>query len=195
MWSAVLQGKFDDALVQGRKTVELAPDSADARLNLGIVLWQLGSDSEAMEHLEVATRLAPEAPRAHYHLGIVLDRQQQVAQAAEEFEQALKCQDDFFPALVALACVRALAEEPRLRNPMQAVALAEKACALSPAPEVLNVLATAYAAAGRLSDAISTTRRALDEAKSSGADGLTQQLQQNIREYERQRALNGGHPL
>lgn len=63
--------------------------------------------------------------------------------------------------LNGLAWFLATAQDPALRRPSQAVALAQKAVALAPLPHIWDTLAEAYFAAGQPQRAVAAARAAL----------------------------------
>jgi hypothetical protein len=65
----------------------------------------------------------------------------------------------------------ATASDPAVRDPVAAIPIAEQAVARWPAPWIIDTLATAYANAGRWSDALATEDRAI-AAAAPGADDL-----------------------
>jgi Flp pilus assembly protein TadD len=52
-----------------REVIQLNPDFADARYELGKALLQKGDVKGAMESLEIAAKLDPDKPHVHYQLG------------------------------------------------------------------------------------------------------------------------------
>ena len=87
--------------------------------------------------------LKPENAEAHNNLGRLLTSQTQFADAVGEFEQALRLDPDAVSPLAGLAWVRAVAGDPAVRQPGQAIRLAERAAALRNRkdPAVLDALA------------------------------------------------------
>jgi hypothetical protein len=85
-----------------------------------------------------------------------------------------------------LARLLATCEDPKLRNGAEAVQLAEQACELTnyKRPELLGTLAAAYAAAGRFSDAVTAAEDGLELAQSSGLEGLSEEIQENLSLYK-----------
>jgi Flp pilus assembly protein TadD len=67
----VRQEKVDDALQQFYRALELSPDNADIRTNLGLILARLGKLSEAAAQLNEALHLNPNSAEAHNNLGLV----------------------------------------------------------------------------------------------------------------------------
>jgi spermidine synthase len=72
-----------------------------------------------------------------------------------------------------------------LRDGGRAVTLAERAALLShhSDPLILDVLAAAYAEAGRFGDAVATAEAALDLARRSDRSELAEQLMERLRLY------------
>ena len=52
-------GELQEAELSYRKTIELNPDFADAHLNLGGILGNLGKSKEKLKHLIKAAELKP----------------------------------------------------------------------------------------------------------------------------------------
>ena len=85
-----------------------------------------------------------------------------------------------------LAWLRATRAEASLGNPAAAIELAQRASRLSGgnAPDILDTLAAAYAAAGMFSQAQETVRAALTLARQQKLDALAETLQARLRLYE-----------
>jgi spermidine synthase len=84
-----------------------------------------------------------------------------------------------------LAWLLATARDPSLRDPTLAVALAERAAALSPPPDpsVADTLAAAYAAAGRYGDAVRVAEQALRQVEAGGPPALAEPIRARIALY------------
>ncbi len=78
------EGRYAEALVSARRTVEVAPHVADAQATLGTLYWELGRDEEAIAALERALRLDPNCQPALYFLArcYVRSGQTEAARAA-----------------------------------------------------------------------------------------------------------------
>ena len=98
-----------------------------------------------------------------------------------------KDQYGYYMALAGLAWIRATAADPALRNPDEAIALGERAVALTARREVasLDALAAAYAAAGRFSDAVATARAGVELASAAGALELAARFRERLELYQK----------
>jgi tetratricopeptide (TPR) repeat protein len=151
-------GKVHEAVAHFRESVRLQPGSAAAQYNLGTTLLRLRDYEAAVRHLEQALRLDAKYVRAHNDLGAVLRLQGKPAEAIRHFRQALAARPDEGDALYNLAS--ALTAEGAFE---EAIQLAERASRLTDRKDaaVLDVLAAAYAGAGRFDEAVATARAAL----------------------------------
>ena len=64
-----LQVKPDQGMEEFRRAVELEPDLASARNNLGVALLARGRATEALAHLQAAVNLDPGNATAYVNLG------------------------------------------------------------------------------------------------------------------------------
>ncbi|MDR3459468.1 MAG: tetratricopeptide repeat protein [Verrucomicrobiae bacterium] len=181
-------GQPEAALAHYQAAVQLQPGQSHGHANLGTQLAELGRLPEAMAEYAEAARLEPGAAHPYYLMGRAYLRYGQSAEAVAKFQEALQREPDDYQTLTYLARVLATAEDPQVRNGTQAVALAEKANALTHGeqPFVLGTLAMAYAGAGRFADAQQTAKTALQHAAAAGQD-LTA-LQEQLRLYEANQA-------
>ena len=69
-----MQQRWDEALVEVRAAVEMAPDIGSSYVRLGDVLVRLQRWNEALEAYETAVQLEPTNVEARYLLGQVLVR-------------------------------------------------------------------------------------------------------------------------
>jgi tetratricopeptide (TPR) repeat protein len=164
-YGAVLahDGLLGEAIDELDATLRLRPDDKKAECTLGAVLAKEGRYPEAITHLKVALDSAPDFAAARGQLGIVLKLEGQNRAAVDELRAAVALQSDLADELNALAWILATDSDPSLHNPPEAIAAAERACALTnnANPQFLDTLAATYAAADRFSEAVSTAQQAL----------------------------------
>ncbi|MBC7104756.1 MAG: tetratricopeptide repeat protein [Firmicutes bacterium] len=65
-------GRWQEAADLYQRLLQAAPDRHQVRLELALVLYQLGRASEAAEQARRAVEAAPEVPLGHYYYGIIL---------------------------------------------------------------------------------------------------------------------------
>jgi len=85
-------------------------------------------------------------------------------------------------ALIFCARILVADKNADFYNPTEAVSSAERACELTgyKKVEMLDALSTAYAAAGRLGEAIDTTQKAIERALTDGQKEAAQNLQNRL---------------
>jgi tetratricopeptide (TPR) repeat protein len=139
--------------------------SAEAHTHLEEAKRLLGEKEwdRARAELEQVVAEVPDYAPAYNYLGAVEAHSGKVAEAIRRYEQAIQHDPQFAPAWNNLAWVLATAEDEVLRDPLRAVTSALRAVELtrSKDPDVLDTLAEAYFAAGRLQDAVEAEQRAL----------------------------------
>lgn len=157
------QGRADEAIQHLGDVVSASPNHVPARVNLGALLRGKGDLAGATTHLERALALDAQNAAARANLGGVLLRQGHVARAMAEYRTALASNPALLEPLTELAWTLATSPAAALRNPTEAIPLAERAQHLTRGRDVrvLDALAAAYAAAGRFGDATRTIEQAL----------------------------------
>ena len=178
-------GKPAEAISHYQKALEIKPDMADAHYNLGIALEKIGKIAEAVEHYLQALKLKPDVAIIHYDLAAALLKQNKVAKTIVHWKEVLRLNPDHIESHNNLAWVLATVEDENLRDPAQALTLAQKACELTKykQPTLLDTLAVAYAAKGDFPKAIETAQKAIDLAASAGNKNLTEQIQKRLTLY------------
>jgi Tfp pilus assembly protein PilF len=184
------QGRYQQAAAEFQNTIGLDPNHAGAHNNLGAMLHAFGRVEEAAAEYRRAIALKPENGEAHNNLGRLLTSQRQFVEAVAEFEQALSLNHDAVSPLTGLAWVRAVAGDSRVRQPDEAVRLAERAAMLSSRkdPAVLDALAAAYAAAQQFEKAMETAQEAMQLADVMGLQGLWVDIRTRAKLYEQRQA-------
>jgi tetratricopeptide (TPR) repeat protein len=89
-----LTGATGDAISELQRTVDLNPEFAEARNNLGVLLGMQGRFAMAVRHLERAVHLSPDYPDAHSSLGAALASVGQVDRALIHLRRALDLRPD-----------------------------------------------------------------------------------------------------
>jgi hypothetical protein len=107
--------------------------------------------------------------------------------AVQHGRAALQSQPDQRESLNALAWTLATSREDTIRNGGEALKLAEHLVRLTDhqSPEALDTLAAAYAASGRLAEAMQTAKNALEQAGASGNKKLAQDIRSHLETYQR----------
>jgi len=156
-------GRLADAAAEFRRAIELAPNSAEAHTNLGRAELASGRPAEAVPPLRRSLELDPASPATHAVLGDALAAQGEIRAGLAEWREAIRLDPAYVPALRQIAWVLATSRDDTLRNGEEAVDLALHAVEATSGKDAaaLDVLAAAYAEAGRFDAAIATVNRAL----------------------------------
>jgi Flp pilus assembly protein TadD len=186
-----VRGRRTEAIAAFEAALAIDANYAQAHNNLGALLQLVGRQEPALEHYRRAIALRPDNVEAHLNLGLLLSAQGHLAEAVRALDAALDLTPDLPPALAGLAWIRATAADAALRNPADAIALGERAAAMTARRDVaaLDALAAAYAAAGRFSDAVATARAGVDAATAAGALELAARFRERLELYQQGRAF------
>jgi tetratricopeptide (TPR) repeat protein len=107
------RGKLDEAIVHGRRAVQLGPNEANARLALGLALSDKGEIGPALAAVRKAIQLAPDNPLTHHNLGVILTEKGELDKAAEACAEAIRLDKDLAVAHCGLAAVMRLKGRPK----------------------------------------------------------------------------------
>jgi superkiller protein 3 len=179
-------GKPEEAITSFKEAIQKDPDFEGIYAYLGNALSFQGRQEEAVEALNKALQVQPENPGIYNELGIAFIRQGKVVETITHFKKALQAKPDWILTMNNLAWILATYEEVWLRDPDEAVRLAKRACILTDfkRPNLLDTLAAAYAAAGRFPDALSTVKKAVEMAQSSGHMELAEEIKERMSLYK-----------
>ena len=185
-----VRGEIGRSLEVYRRWAERRPSDPRPVGSLGLALLRAGRFDEAQTHLERALELDPYAAEAHAGMAVVAERRGDLRDAVDAYRRTLRLDPSLQTALNNLAWLLATASDPQLRDPEQALRLAQRAQRAAPRPDpaLLDTLAAAYAAQGRFEEALRVAQRAAELARQGGAVTLA-------REIEAREALYGaGRP-
>jgi tetratricopeptide (TPR) repeat protein len=156
-------GDREAAVRHFEQALRLDPEHVRARTNLGAALRLQGKPTEAIRHFRQALLIAPDEGDALYNLASTLTLEGELVEAIAYYRRAVQVQPDAPEAQAELAWLLSTDPDPMIRNPAEAVGLAERASRLTNRKDagVLDVLAAAYAAAGRFDEARATAGAAL----------------------------------
>ncbi len=176
--------------------LRLPPRLLPALAGAWIALLALGAaaqvgvwrDSESL--FEHALRVTGPNPVVEAHLGAALVGEGRVEEGVRHLREAARMRPDWTEALNDLAWALATHPELTREDPGEAVRLAAHAAQLTGwrDPRVLDTLAEAQRAAGRLDDAEATTRRALPLARAQGRSDLATNLERRLSELRAQQS-------
>lgn len=180
------RGRVEEATRAYREALRLDPDNVEAHYNLGRALTASNLLDDALQHYRSALEVRPEDPEINTSLGSLLARAGQTDQAIGHYRQALAFSPDMLPALTDLAWLLATTDRTLLRDPSEALRLAERAALLTRREDanVLDTLAAAYFSGGRADRALATAREALRVAQAAGEQELAGRIEERLRFYE-----------
>ena len=180
------QGRLDEAQRLYRRAIGIASDNAEAHYNLGRVHAARGEVREAITAYTRFLQLRPHEAEARSVVGGLLVSGGRVEEAITEYRRALLVAPNLPSALVDLAWILATSDLTGIRDPDEAVRLAERVAELTQRqnPTVLETLAVAYHAAGKSELALSTVKVALELAVAAGERDLANRIRRRVNAYE-----------
>ena len=97
------ENKLDEAEIEFKKLIQLAPDEALGYANLGIVYMRMGKYQEAEEQLKKAIEINPDDPDIRFNLAKVYDLANNEEASREELEKSIELSPDHVQTLYGLA--------------------------------------------------------------------------------------------
>lgn len=184
-------GHLDEASAALAEAVRLLPGSADVAFNAGVVYQRQGRDADALAAYERAVALDARQADARYGAALIHEAHGRYRQALQLFRDVVSLRPSWAPALIELAWLRATAPDQVLRNPAEAIALAQARAGGGDSRDAraLDVLAAAYAAAGRFDEAVLSARAALAALDRAADRVRADAVRARLRLYESGRAF------
>jgi len=191
--------RFDEAIAQYRAALLPEPDQPAVLQNLGRALLSRGQIDDALETWQKiidAHPSHPTIPDLNQLMGDALLEEGRAVEAVLHYRAALKVRPDRLRLAYTLAWVLATDADPTVRNGAEAVGIAERVSEATrhSDPAVLDVLACAYAEAGRFEDAVRTAQKALTLARELGHDRLAEAVRQRLVLFEAGQPYHTGTP-
>jgi Flp pilus assembly protein TadD len=199
--AAMRAGDYGRATATFNRALASDPRFAEAHSNLGVALGRQGAWNHALDHQRTAVHwqasieqflrneganidqedVIPDVVTYRCRLGFALFSSELKVNAFQQYQEALRRAPDWPKQFMATAWKLATHRSAQVRDPASACELAAQVCqaADKPSAEMLDVLAAAYAAAGRFSEAVSTAQQALQSASAAkaGAQAIEGRLQ------------------
>ena len=179
-------GQTEEALRSAREAVELRADDARLRLVFAGLLSRASRLEEAAAQCRETLRLNGNSAEAHNTLAWLLKEQRDFTESLNHFREAVRLRPGLTPAMMGLAWMLATHPDADVREPREAIRLAERVVQLSP-PEnwmAFDTLAAALASAGRFPEAVNMQRKALEAARAIGPKDVPA-LEARLMLYER----------
>jgi tetratricopeptide (TPR) repeat protein len=175
-------GRTHDAAQRYREALDISPMYAAAHNALGRVLLITGDIENASQHLQLAFRLSPYDPETHLNLAHLMTMEGKVREAISHYQDALHHRPDYVACLEGLAWILSVHWDASVRQPADALRLAERAVELTHNGDAvaLQVLAAAYAAAGRFDEAVHSAETAATLAATGRIADLSEQIRQEL---------------
>lgn len=147
-----------------------------------------GQNDTAIKHYNQALKIAPHWSKIHHNLATAYHQQGRFDKVVYHSREFLRLEPDSTEMLTRLARILATVQNNKLRDPAEAVKLARRACELTDQqqPEILDVLAVAYWADGKLPQAIETAEKALKQAQAVEKNNLAEEISNRLRQYKNQ---------
>jgi len=177
-----VEGKVDEAIEQYCVVAAVDPVF---HCHLAQLLSKKKAWPEAEAHYLAAVASFPNDLAARLGLAEVSQQLRRDDQAVTHLQAALRIDPKCIQALNNLAWLRATHPDVAMRNGLEAVELAERACRLTQYRQavLIGTLAAAYAEAERFEEAIATARRAYALAAENGEQALLEKNQELLQTY------------
>jgi len=174
----IAKGDLDSALSDFTASIENDPSFAVAYMNRAKINVARRHFDLAEADLDKAVRLPPGRVRAQaYEMrGMVRSVRGNYSGAVADFEQAISFDKKLDNAYTQAARILATCPDAKVRDGAKAVTLALKAVELNDTAETEDVLAAAYAEAGRFDDAVRTETSAIAKAGGAATPAMTARL-------------------
>ncbi|MDX1926492.1 MAG: tetratricopeptide repeat protein [Pirellulaceae bacterium] len=170
--------QYPQAIGDYSRAIELANNDPQYYNSRGHCQFMLENYDEAIADYRRAVDLAADSAVYHTDLADALQFTGNWKEAAELYRQAVAINGQYARAYQNAAWMMATCPDKKFRNTELAISSAKKALELEPAPSMraFDTLAAAYAATGKMQEAVKYQKRAVQLASESERDEIKQRL-------------------
>ncbi len=181
------RGDLEKAVADLDEALRLEPDNARTYIFRGVAYCHASKFDEALEDFNEAIQRNPTS-EAYTYRGMMYMRQGDWVKAISDHRRALTSAEEPADAHNSLAWLLATAPDSGVRDGVEALALATKACELTrwKHSHCIDTLAAAYAEAGNFQEAVKFQKQALALLPKSSRDRSG--MEKRLKLYEEHRA-------
>lgn len=177
-------GQPDEATRLLEDVVRRGPHLAEAHYQLGVAYSMQNRLAEAIAAIKNAVEIEPGATQRRFVWALFQKAAGQYAAAKQNLQRCLAEQPENADVLIRLSLLLSTTNDARVRSGSDALALANRACALtSESPAALDALAAAQAELGDFGSAVRTAARARDAAAVNNS-ALAEQIAARLALYQ-----------
>jgi membrane associated rhomboid family serine protease/Tfp pilus assembly protein PilF len=157
------QNRIGDAVREFEQALKLSPESPGTEIGLAMAYMRQGQTAKAQQLLSNVIRKAMSTAEGQAQIADLLAQHKQYGLAIQHYQAALKLKPDFAAAHNNLAWLYATCDDPKFRNPQEALDHAQRAVELSHWKEAtfIDTLAEAFYVNGEYNEAVTTQTKAL----------------------------------
>jgi len=172
---------LDRAATDFQQALKLNPNSLPAQKGLQTISFLKQVDQSITEYTE-KLKQAPDDPALLSHLGYLHFQKGLHSQAADYWRAAIRLKPDWYEPYINLAGLLATSPDPEMRNPQEALMLAEKAAQLNEFEDaaILEIYSNILAANKKYTEAIDIAEKAVIQARRAGNKSQVEKLNQLI---------------
>lgn len=182
-------GRWEKAVDAFEHSVRAYPKRIEAHLSLGQMLLRSGRSEEGIQRLHIGLALEPRNGQLRFRVGSVLLQMGETKPALKLLREGVRLEPRDVKSAAKLAWLLATLPDANLRDPTEAMAIADRAARQTRRKDfaVLDALAAGYAAAGRFDEAIATADEAMALAKATGITYQTTTIQHRLTLYRQRK--------
>lgn len=180
-------GRLPEAKEKLERALQLRPDDAEAQNNMGVLLASSNQAPQAIERFRLATRLDPQYAAAHINLGKILSTSGDVQEAIRELQKAVQLQPNRAELHNDLGVILG-------KNQQNEAAIEHFQIAVKLDPKFVQAysnLALSLAFVNRSAEAIATSQRGIEVARSTGQQEAAKLAEEWLTHYREELGRKG----
>ncbi len=182
-----LNGRDQEAIQSFTAAATSETNFVEAHLSLAHALQRVGRDNEAHGQFQQVLALVPTDSDAQFGAAVTSIRLGRHQDARARLTGGAAAHPDESRFIHALARLMAAAPDARVRDGRRAQSVAETLLEAQPTVDRAETLAMALAEVGRFEEAVAWQRHAIEEVQRGGSATLAQEMEGNLKLYERGR--------
>jgi tetratricopeptide (TPR) repeat protein len=193
--SLYIDGHTQEGFAHLRRSIQLNPMWVENHSVLGKFLLDQGQPEEAIGELNKAIELKPRFPRAQETLAGAYEALGEWREALDHWQKAMSLDGSRVSAKAGAAWLMATAPDASVRNGEQAVSLAKDAIGMSSSddPNLMDVLAAAYAESGEFDRASSEIAHGISAADATRNKDLSAAMRARQQLYLKKKPFRESH--